>query len=314
MSFVHKQAGQIIFSLCDFCYPTLTRRLSKKISFGLLLFFFFSWQSNAFAADEDGVSSASGVPAISAKAKPASGTPAPNDKGDWKGDSIKLANDAIKIKGPGGDNFFAPDGAIFTVTADNLETHELTVKFLNIKQTPEQKANNRVSVDNSWDWFFYGPSEKDRDVPTAQNGSVNTHDLYTLDKAAVEKMDYYRHGWAFGVLLVPYKYQLYDKSFGSALSVGPYLGYRQEDRGSSVTYVVSAGLVNNIPVPLADNTGTVNRSGFSIAAGGILSIDKGSGIQVGVLVGQDRLGKNAAATYVYEGKTWVSVAVGYKFF
>ena len=45
-----------------------------------------------------------------------------------------------------------------------------------------------------------------------------------------------------------YKYQLSDKSFGSALSVGPYLGYRLEDRGSSLTYLVSAGFVDNIPV------------------------------------------------------------------
>ena len=34
----------------------------------------------------------------------------------------------------------------------------------------------------------------------------------------------------------------------------------------------------------------------------------------GDLLGQSKLGSNAVAPYAYEGKTWVSVSVGYKFF
>jgi len=287
----------------------LNRSLSGIAIAGAL--FFCAWQSNALADD-----AASGVPAISASAPVTEKTAAPNDNGDWKGDTVLLANDVIDIDGPSPatgkspTKYFAPDGAIFVVTTDAPTTHKLTVKFRNI--SPAATAG-KVQLNKSESWFFYKPTYEER---TATNSTVpvNSHDLYTMDKAAIEKMDYYRHGWAFGVLLVPYKYQLSDKSFGSALSVGPYVGYRQDARGSSVTYVVSAGLVNNIPVELANGSGTVNRSGFSFATGVIFSIDKGTGMQIGLLVGQDRLGSNSAAPYAYEGKTWGSVAIGYKFF
>lgn len=245
------------------------------------------------------------------------GQQSPDDKGDWKGDVVLLANDVSQIKGPDATdgkarkkNFFAPDGAIFTVVNDDAEKKELTVKFRNISPS---KQTDQIVLDSRVGWFHYNASEIQRQVGDGQV-PVNSHDLYFLDKAAVEKMNHYRHGWAFGVLTIPYKYQLSDKSFGSALSVGPYFGFRQADQAGSITYVLSAGLVNNIPVALANNAGTVIRSGFTLATGMIFSIDKGTGIQVGVLVGQDNLGTNTAAPYAYEGKPWVSIAVGYKFF
>ncbi len=228
-----------------------------------------------------------------------------------------LANDVSQIKGPAvADdkarkvNFFAPDGAIFTVVKDDTEKKELTVKFRNIA-FPYQ--NDRIVLDSHVGWFHYSASEIQRQVGGGQV-PVNSHDLYFLDKAAVEKMNHYRHGWAFGMLTIPYKYQLSDKSFGSALSVGPYFGFRLADQAGSITYVLSAGFVNNIPVALANSSGTENRSGFTLATGMIFSIDKGTGMQIGVLVGQDNLGTNTAAPYAYEGKPWVSIAIGYKFF
>jgi hypothetical protein len=293
-------------------YPCqINRSLTGLAIFGVL--FFCTWQSNAFADN-----AASGVAAASALPKET--TAAPNDNGDWKGDTILLAND-VKDIGPERatensiGHFFAPDGAIFVVTADDPKTHKLTVKFRNIKFSA---PTGKIQLDESVGWFFYKRTSKERifEERTAPESTtpVNSHNLYTMDKAAIEKMDYYRHGWAFGVLLVPYKYQFKDKSFGSALSVGPYVGYRQDTLGSSVTYIVSAGMVNNIPVALANGTGTVTRSGFSLAAGVVFSIDKGTGMQVGLLFGQDRLGSNAEAPYAYEGKTWGSVAIGYRFF
>jgi hypothetical protein len=238
-------------------------------------------------------------------------TISPNDNGDWTGDVIKIANDVYDVKAASKDDttdHFVPDGAIFTVVSDDSTTHKLIVKFRNVKA-----GGTDVTVDETGGNFHYSPSETKRKMPENLT-AVDTHNLYTFDKAAIEKMDYYRHGWSFGGLLVPYKYQLSDKSFGSALSIGPYLGYRSEDRGSSLVYLMSAGYVSNIPVPLADKSGTVNRSGFTVAVGVIATIDKGSGIQVGLIAGQDRLGSNSLAPYEYEGKTWLSIAIGFKFF
>ena len=72
-------------------------------------------------------------------------------------------------------------------------------------------------------------------------------------------------------------------------------------------------LLNKIDLFSTMGAWNANRSGFSVALGVIFSIDKGTGIQMGILVGQDRLGNSATAPYVYEGKTWLSMSVGFKF-
>ncbi len=284
---------------------------SRHVLFCASVFFYaiLALVPAAYAADQ----AASSVQATSAIAQP---TTTPSDKDSWKGDKVKLANDVKNIgDGQNGSNYFAPDGSIFMVTDDDETSHKITVKFLNIKTLPDSNGNKKVGLNSTANFMFWHKiDETPRDVPSAStSGPVDSHGLYTMDKAALEKMDYYRHGWAFGLLTVPYKYQLHDKSFGSALTIGPYVGYRFADQASSTTWVLTAGIVNNIPVPLANNTGTVNRSGFTLAVGWIFSINKGTGLEAGVLFGQDRLGSNAAAPYQYEGKTWASVAIGYKF-
>ena len=113
---------------------------------------------------------------------------------------------------------------------------------------------------------------------------------------------------------MPFKYQTSDKSLSGPLNIGPYVGYRFEDYSSAIIPIFSAGYTTNIPVGLANGGGTVNRSGYSLAFGALFTINKGTGIQIGVMAGQDRLGTNALAPYPYEGKTWISLAVGAKIF
>jgi hypothetical protein len=252
--------------------------------------------------------------AISASAIPAAGPPPAADNGSWKNDNVKLGNDVVNVGGPVGRGYFAPDGSVFIVTDDDEKTHTLTVKFRNITVMCDKNGNGTIELDNTDSHtFLYDEKDKTRRIQSGCATVVDSHNLYTMDKAAVEKMNYTRHGWAIGMLAVPYKFQLHDKSISSALSLGPYVGYRTENGGTALAWVVSAGLINNIPVAQVNGTGSVNRSGFSLATGLIFSIKKGTGIEVGLLVGQDRLGSNSSAPYPYEGKTWVSVAVGYKF-
>ena len=141
---------------------------------------------------------ASGVPETSTTSAKAVPTTEPNDKGDWKGNLVKLANDVTSIEGPGGEKkFYAPDGAIFTVTADNPQTHQLTVKFRKIP--PKNTEHFSISDPQHWDMFGYQPSSDTQARTPSGSVIVNLHDLYKLDKAAVEEIDYYRHGWAFSV-------------------------------------------------------------------------------------------------------------------
>ncbi|GAB5605823.1 hypothetical protein [Sideroxyarcus sp. TK5] len=288
--------------------------LSRKLISWFLAFFLLSRGCSVFAAE-----SPASAQAVAASSVPAT---APSDEYDWKGDKVQLLVDVTKIKKSADESgdYFAPESTIFTVSNDDKKTNKLTVKFLNVKPgdgqnvhvepTDELPLFSKIFAGLGWK---YVTADKDR---VASDGSqpVDTHGAYVLDKAAVENIPHTRYGWTFGALIVPFKYQLSDKSFGGSSTIGPYVGYRFQDNQGAVTPVVSAGWVNNIPVALANGGGTINRSGFSWAAGVIFSIDKGTGFQAGVLVGQDRLGSNAAAPYQYEGKYWLSLSVGYKFF
>jgi hypothetical protein len=287
---------------------------------------------------------ASGVPASSAMYTAASGVPAatPSDENDWKGDRIQLLTDVKDIKDMEGNaSYFAPDGAVFIVSNDD-KSNRITGKFVNVKPcNGDGTKSTKVCIDPTeglpaisqfFAWIGVKhinnkESDKARDVPAklipVENRCPNTsalytpvenHGLYVLDKAAVEKMPHSRYGWTMGGLIVPFKYQTSDKSFSGSTSIGPYVGYRFQSNSGSVTPVISAGWVSNIPVSTGTGTQTTSASGFSWSAGVIFSVDKGSRIQFGVLAGQDRVGSSAPNPYKYEGDTWLSMAIGYKVF
>ena len=242
---------------------------------------------------------------------------APSDQFDWTGDTIILHTDFPGIKRHGDKDkvdYCAPAKSTWLINHEDKATYKLTAM---------------LQLDSSWTTMLNAISPQDKDSPKPKicvndptQPLPNKQIAYELDKAEIELVPHSQRGWTFGVLLVPFKYQLSDQSLSSSTTIGPYLGYRIADwaemtAGTSTTLVGSIGLVNNIPVPTAPGVtpaGSVNRSGLSTAFGVVFSVDKGTGIQVGLLLGQDRLGSNAVAPYAYEGKTWVSVSVGYKFF
>lgn len=238
-------------------------------------------------------------------------TPQASDEFDWKGDRIELRSDFKNIKAasnPAGPDYSAPDGAILDVSMDDKKTGKLEVKF----RTDSLNGSNACS-----DPSLFVPcgwrgtkSPQRNDLPA---NTVEGHGAYIVDKSAIESAPHLRRGWSFGALIVPFKYQLSDNSLSGATSLGPYAGYKFQDNRGSITPIFSALLVPNISVPQANGGASVNRSGFSFAGGIIFSIDKGTGTQIGLLLGQDRLGSNAAAPYAYEGKTWLSVSIGFKF-
>lgn len=230
-----------------------------------------------------------------AASSPQQSITAPNDLHDWTGDLIQLhANTTGFVKDANQSSYSAPDGSKLMVTQENPINHKLRVKF------------RKVESENA----------------SFTETSVNTNEVFVIDKSEIEKMPHSRAGWTFGALVIPFKYHPSDKSFGGSASIGPYVGYRISPYisglyGTSATWIASAGWTSSIAVPTAPNVtpaGSVNRSGFSFSTGLIFSVDKGEGIQVGILAGQDRMGSNAIAPYSYEGKTWISMAVGYKFF
>jgi hypothetical protein len=129
--------------------------------------------------------------------------------------------------------------------------------------------------------------------------------------------DFYRHfGITHGALFVPFKRRS-DKSLSGESNLGYYVGYRfGGPLGVAITPAVSAGmsLVN-----ITDDSATTGsstrdsgtRAAFTWSVGFILThLDA---FQVGLFVGQDRLGGDVGGSWKYEGKYWTSVALGYSF-
>lgn len=235
--------------------------------------------------------------------------PQPSDQSDWKGDRIVLRSDVTKIKSTDttdATEYFAPDGAELDVAADDKKTDKLTVKF-----RLDTLDGSNACADPSFFSCAFAKKQPTRDF--SANHVVDGHQAFVVDKAAIENLPHARRGFTFGALLVPFKYFSSDKSFSGSSTIGTYVGYKFQDNRGSFTPVLSAGWMPNISVPTANGGASVSRSGFSLATGVIFSVDKGTGLQLGVLVGQDRLGSNAVAPYQYEGKTWFSLSIGFKF-
>ena len=141
---------------------------------------------------------------------------------------------------------------------------------------------------------------------------VTPGEAYLVQKSAVLDHGYRRSGWVYGALLVPYKYHRHDKSFSSAATIGPYLGYRLDGLGFDSALVGSIGIAS-LSVQ-NNNGGTTTLQGYTAAIGIIASVSKNKNpLQIGLLLGRDWAGSNSAVPYAHEGKTWLAVQIGFSF-
>jgi hypothetical protein len=124
----------------------------------------------------------------------------------------------------------------------------------------------------------------------------------------------HRQGLAFGTLAVPYKYQVRgDRSTSGGATLGGYFGWRETFSNTELQFVGFAG-ATKVDVPKVDKDGkadgTQSLAGFSYGLG-VLSTLKAS-FKLGLVFGQDRVSNSAG--YVNNGKTWVSLSLGYAYF
>lgn len=116
-----------------------------------------------------------------------------------------------------------------------------------------------------------------------------------------------------GVLSVPFKWHLSDKSVTVGSTLGGYVGYQTKTwRDLTVTPIVGGGLAM-VSQDLPGVPSTSTRTGVSFAFGliGTVGATNATGVQWGVLVGDDWIG--ARQGYRYEGKPWLAVEIGYNF-
>jgi hypothetical protein len=146
-------------------------------------------------------------------------------------------------------------------------------------------------------------------IPSSTNKTIDCNLSYTIEKNTYETRGFARSGATYGALVVPFKYQLTkDKEFSGGSTIGAYAGYRFEwlNRLGFTAVPIVFGGASNISV----NSGGNNKSvmGFSYGLGLIGTYQT---FQSGVVLGWDRVGKNEG--YMYNGKPWIAVQVGYSF-
>lgn len=154
------------------------------------------------------------------------------------------------------------------------------------------------------------PSETDCPNPVA-SGSVVALDPQMLDIAHA------RSGWTYGTLVVPYKFQYSgDRSISGGATLGAYVGRRVNIPSPwglsslSAQVVGFAGLTKvDVQSEAEGKSKTDQLAGISYGVGLLTTVKQA--FQVGLVVGADRVAKSA--NYVNNGKTWISLSVGYAF-
>jgi hypothetical protein len=152
----------------------------------------------------------------------------------------------------------------------------------------------------------------DSDKPTLVNyGSVYTVNSTDLDKIPVSRM-----GWAYGGLLIPYKFEFRDRSFQGSPSTVGYVGYEGWITGLSFTGVLALGpgvasSSNTTTTQSGSGTASTSTSSstnltYTIATGGIFTF--GKSIKAGLLIGRDY--KGGGSGFKYENGTWMALSVG----
>jgi hypothetical protein len=149
-------------------------------------------------------------------------------------------------------------------------------------------------------------------------------DTVAIRAAVLKKTPPNRHGWAFGTLLVPFKYQLRgDRSTSGGATLGGYVGYRSALLGTSWQTIVFAGPTKvevAVTTPAKAATATTpaveaktdlqSLAGLSYGAGFLGSIKES--FKWGLVFGADQVSRSA--NYVNNGKLWISLSLGYEFF
>jgi hypothetical protein len=121
-----------------------------------------------------------------------------------------------------------------------------------------------------------------------------------------------RYAWTYGVLALPFKFYLSDKTFASGATIGPYVGRRILTQGGSITPAFS---VSWTQANVTAGGSTTSVSGVAAALGFLFDLNSrsDSAFHSGVFMGVDYFGKAAGVTPEQNKKAWLAMQVGYDF-
>lgn len=204
--------------------------------------------------------------------------------GDYKGDCFRL------VAKPGVGSGLKEKGTYLVLSQDKREGD----------------PNLKVIEAESLAYGFLSCSPKTGSAPEVKDVRASTF----IESGAI------RTGWTYGVLALPYKYHLDDKSFSSGVSVGPYIGRRIDAWGAGYTVAatMAIGTVTGTSTDTAGNTTSPTLAAFTFAGGVMFDVSKGSKpFKAGLFVGRDVVGRDSGVMYPHNRKTWIAVQLGYDF-
>lgn len=230
-----------------------------------------------------------------------------NDNGNYQDDQITYSNDiAVNIVDTGVSPATAV-GACLPAYSPIIGRHRATMN-----------STGRPG------WLFKVKSlGKDAEKGCTGKTAARAGDMIFIAEDDVMQFDPTRSGWAFGALIVPFKYHLRgDKTFGGGGTVGIYLGYRGSSdgianltgwllpRGADLAIFGFGGpTTTNVKQIVDGKEKSISHAGFSAGLGVTATFKKS--IQVGLVIGADHFGKDS--NYVNNHKAWIAASIGFEF-
>jgi hypothetical protein len=141
---------------------------------------------------------------------------------------------------------------------------------------------------------------------------VDTESLTTLHKTLIQSLD-------LGVLAVPFKYRRHAPGAKNIVTnesaIGASVGGRFALGGvDALAWLVRPQAffgLTQISVEGPADGAVQERVGVTVGTGVIF--EAGGGVQVGAVIGWDRIADGADVTWPFQDRPWFSFAIGYKF-
>jgi len=158
-----------------------------------------------------------------------------------------------------------------------------------------------------------GALEPPANLPCGTGTTLPSYDtLYQFQATDANTGAYYREGFTWGGMLIPYKFYVKDRTFKGNPSTVAFVGYEGWFSGMSLAGVLALGpgiaqsASTTSATPSTKSTSTSTAVTYTAATGFVATF--GGSIKAGLLVGWDWQG--SGNNFQYEGKTWVALSIG----
>ena len=301
----------------------------RTVTFGIaILSGLLGNAGSAVAADppaDSGNAAAAQAKPPAAAASDSKATAVPNDLTNYQGDRVSFNGDVIvtiqKADGSAGGQVCIParvklrGGVGYSASGTDGKTETGTLFRLqrNRDETPNVLKRMVETISGRNPGKQCAPESIPKDAKLEDYGTLQPSVDLRVAKDTLERTQPNRYGLTYGLLAIPFKYQLTGpKDFSGSATVGPYFGYRTLDTGNGygVSYIGFLGYSNlSVTQTVGGQSTTQNLASIGYGIGAIATV-KGN-FQMGAVLGFDHVSKSA--NYQYNNKPWLAVELGYSF-